>query len=87
MAYKKHTTYGECPGCGRSCQPDVVGVWREQGDLEEYAVCCGCRIVWSYVYPAEERDKWRNTEPWERVYEPVNIETFEEFGTIPFECQ
>jgi hypothetical protein len=74
--------YGECPLCGESRQPDYVNA--NDPNLE-YVVCCDCKIIW-YLHHEDETDKRDETEPW-RTYRISDIETFKQFGTIPYDCK
>lgn len=79
---EQYLHYGECPKCGQSCQPDYENI---NNPNVEYVVCCDCRITW-LLYHEDETDKRDETEPW-RTYRIDNIETFEEWGGIPYECK
>lgn len=81
---KAFTTYGECPACGQSCQPDVVGSGTpdKDGFIEEYAVCCDCELVWNYLRDTTQPEP----EVYEERWEPTAIETFDTFGQ-PYECE
>jgi len=74
--------YGICPCCGDSRQPDYVNL----NDMNlEYVVCCECKIIW-YLHHEDETDKRDGTEP-SRTYRISDIETFESFGALPYDCK
>ena len=77
---KKLTTYGECPRCGQSCQPDFDQMPDANGDYTEYAVCCDCEIVWGYQGNIND-----DRETHHEVWEPLNIEEFN--GETWYECR
>jgi len=80
---KTLTCYGECPNCGQSCQPDTDRFNPETGEiLSEYAVCCDCQLIWSYIRGDNDPE-----ETWYEEWEPTGIQTFDEFGCIPYECE
>jgi len=68
--FKKATeielSYGQCPVCRESCQPESSGY---DDDIEE--VCCeDCGILWAIVHT----DKSRDAESWEDVFQITDIE-------------
>lgn len=79
---KTLTTYGECPNCDNMCQPDFAAHPDENGDVIEYAACCDCEIIWEY-----ERNMNDNLESHWKVFEPINIMTFQKWGGVPYECE
>lgn len=74
--------YGKCPSCGKSCQPELINV---NDPSEEYVVCCDCKLIWN-LHHEDPTDPNNETEPW-RTYRISDIETFDTFGAIPYECK
>jgi hypothetical protein len=79
MTNSELTTYGECPRCGEMCQPDFVLLTEK---MWEFTLCCDCRIGWYYY-----RQNPDIRESHHRVWKPEDIETFEEIGYTPYECE
>lgn len=72
--------YGHCPKCGEPCQPE----YSLDDENEEWVTCCDCQITWELYHddPTDPRD---NTQPW-RTYRVGNIQTFDDIGYVPREC-
>lgn len=79
------TTYGSCPKCGESCQPDWDYIPGKNPDdiIEETAICCDCKIAFSYRYTRAFNDVH---ETYHEVWEAVNIEDISGWGFTPREC-
>ena len=72
--------YGDCPSCGKSCQPPDTPEQYDNDFLKDYCFCCDCKLEWMILIPNEALDEESHL----RKYQVVDVEPF---GIVsPYGC-